>query len=319
MLIIYIIIFIVSCFLLFKSGAWTVKSLSRIAAFLGFSEFFVAFILMAVATSLPELFIGISSAVSRKPSLCLGNVLGANIINLTLVIFAVLLVLKKLPFKKEIVRHDLLAASIIGLAALILMADGWLSRPDGFILLLMFFAFLIDLYKKQQASKKFDSGNHKHNLLAKVKSFFKNFLFFVLSVSLLLVSAYGVTYTASEIARVLSIPLVLIGIVIVALGTTLPEMIFSLRVSKLKKSEMILGNVLGSVVVNSTLVLGLAALIWPIQILAPRSIMISAIFFVLTLIFFGIFSRTHFAISRREGIILLLIYLGFLVVQIIFA
>lgn len=143
MMILYFIIFIISCVLLFKSGTWTVKSLSKITAFLGLSEFFAAFVLVAVATSLPEFFVGLTSALARRPSLSLGNVLGANIINLTLVIFAALMVVKKITFKKELVRHDLLVTALVGGPSLILMVDGQLSRREGIILLLIYLAFLV--------------------------------------------------------------------------------------------------------------------------------------------------------------------------------
>ncbi|GAH91945.1 unnamed protein product, partial [marine sediment metagenome] len=82
----YISIFIGSCLLLISSGTWVVNSLIRIAKALGWKEFVVSFILMAFATSLPELFVGITSALNHKPALSFGNVIGSNIINLTLVV-----------------------------------------------------------------------------------------------------------------------------------------------------------------------------------------------------------------------------------------
>jgi len=137
MLWLYILIFIISCFLLVKSGTWLVTSLSRIAQTLKWNEFLVSFCLLALASSLPELFVGLSAAFHKLPQLSFGNIIGANILNLTLGIGITALLLKGgLKIESKIARKSCFYAAFFVSLPLLLILDGTLSRVDGIILLL---------------------------------------------------------------------------------------------------------------------------------------------------------------------------------------
>jgi len=309
----YVLIFIVSCFFLVVSGAWTVKALSRIARFLKWSEFMVAFVLMAFVSSLPELFIGISSAFHGMPEISFGNIIGANVINLTLAVGLAVLFLGGLDIERKTVRNYALFAVVAALLPLILILDGQLSRTDGLILLLAFAGYFFWLFsKRERFSRVYNNARHGF------KQFFKDILIFLVSVGLLLLSAELVINSAVVFAQALRVPAVIIGILLIGAGTALPEAYFSIRAALRGRKEMILGNLMGCVVATSLLVLGLVALLSPIKISDFSPYFIARLFLFVSAVFFLIFIRTNERITKKEALFLLLIYFAFVGSEILF-
>lgn len=264
MILIYIISFLVVCVLLAYSGASLVKSLNRMSIFLGLSGFSIAFVLMSFATSLPEFFVGITSALKGTPELSLGNLLGANIINLTLSMGLITFFARGVPVKGKYLFGNLLASLGVALLPFLLLFDQKLSRLDGGILLAAFLVYIITLLSRRKKTKEKEDE-------VGLKEFFKNLLFFFLGIGVLLFSAWVLVYFATKIATSLNLSLVFIGLIGVALGTSLPEFTFGLRAQRSEHKEMNLGNILGSIVVNVSLILGIVSLISPISIYPSRS------------------------------------------------
>lgn len=315
MIIFYIALFIISCFLLVFSGAWIVGALTRIARFLRWKEFIVAFILMAFATSVPELFIGITSAFSGISQLSFGDIVGANIIDLSLAIGLVVLFLGSLQLEKATTRRNSIIVAIVALLPLFLILDGDLSRIDGGVLLLAFIFYMTWLFDRKEMFTKVYNGVGPLRDLGAIKQFIKDLGFFAGSVLLLLLSAEGIIYSASFFAELIGVSLGIIGIFLVGAGTTLPEIYFSIKAGKAGQQSMILGNLMGSVVVNSTLILGLVALIYPIHIIDFSPYSIARVFLLISVIFFLLVARTHERISRKEGVVLVGIYVLFLITE----
>ena len=142
MILFYVLIFIVSCGLLFWSGSFLVGALMRMAKFLGWREFVVAFFVMAFAGSAPNLFVGISSALHKIPQLSFGEIVGGNVIDLTLAIALATLIAKGLPAKSRLVQGSSIFTIIIAILPILLILDGILSRGDGIILILVFFFYI---------------------------------------------------------------------------------------------------------------------------------------------------------------------------------
>lgn len=309
----YILLFIVSCFFLVRSGTWIVQALSRMARFLKWSEFMVAFILMAFVSSLPELFIGISSAIHQMPEISFGNIVGANIINLTLAVGLAVLCLGGLNVERKTVRSHAFFTAIAALLPLMLILDGQLSRIDGLILLLGFLIYLFWLFsKKERFSRVYDNAQHGF------KQFFKDIFIFSGSVVLLLLSAEMVIKSAVVFAEALNVPTVIIGILLIGAGTALPEAYFSIRAALKGRQEMILGNLMGCVTVTSLFVLGLVALMSPIKIIDFSPYFTARLFLLISVIFFLIFVRTNERITRKESLLLLLVYLAFVATELLF-
>ncbi|MBZ9578484.1 sodium:calcium antiporter [Patescibacteria group bacterium] len=317
-MILYIFIFIISCLILVRSGTWVVQALTKIAQFLKWREFIVTAVLMAFATSLPEIFIGISSALGKVPSLSFGTIIGSNIIALTLVIGIGTFLAKGLRFQGKVLQRSSFDASIITLLPLLLILDKRLSRIDGLILLSVFIFYFRQLLSQEERFTRILSNSFREDR-TEFKIFLKNLGIFFGGVFLLLLSAEGIVFSASRLASVLDILLVSIGTLFVALGTSLPEITFGIRSITMGYKEMIIGDVIGSVVINSTLVLGLVALICPFEVVDLSPYLIGITFTMITALFFTIFSRTHEIISRKEAVFLFLIYIVFLLFQILFA
>jgi len=310
----YITIFILSCIVLVWAGGRTVKSLSRISRILGWREFIVASLVMALGSSLPELFVAITASISKKPQLSVGNVLGSNIVALTLVIAIGTFLAGSLKFEKRIIQKSTVFASLYILLPLLLMMDRNLSRIDGVILIAALLLYVRELVIQQKRfSKPFNHLELSYS--QKIKTFLKEVGIFFASLFLLLLSSEGIVFSAASIASGSNITLIVIGILGIALGTSLPEITFAFRSIKMGYKEMILGDAMGSVVMNSGLILGLTALISPFEIQKFPLYLNGIIFSAIVAIFFYIFARTKNEITKKEALVLLFIYLLFFTIE----
>jgi len=316
MIFLYALIFIISCFLLVLSGKWLVNSLIRIAKFLGWKEFVVAFFTIAFGASLPNLFVGILSALNKIPQLSLGDVIGANIFDLTVTVaLAAFISRQGLSAPSRTVQGSSIFTISAALLPLILILDGNLSRIDGFLLILTFAFYVFWLFRKEERFKKVYNGVPE---IRGWKYFFEDLGLLIISVAFLILGAQGIVKSSSFFAQNLNLPLIFIGIFIVGIGDCLPETFFSIRAAKEGQDWMILGNLMGSVMITATLVLGTVALICPINFFDFSLLAIGRIFLVISAIFFLIFLRTGKKITRREALILFSIYILFLISQIFF-
>lgn len=312
----FIITFLFSCFLLIKSGTWVVRALSQIARALQWSEFLVTFCLMALATSLPELFIGLSSAFHQLPQLSFGNIIGANILNLTLGIALTVLLAGDLFLKSQAIKTDSILAAFFAFLPLFLMLDGEVSWVDGVILLLGFLFYFKKIFhqKKKFAQVFLDNFWQERE---KFKLFLKNLGKFFGGFLLLLLAAEGVVRSANFLALELNFPLIATGILFVSLGTALPELVFGVRAITLGHKKMVLGNFMGTVVINSTLILGLVSLISPLKILDFSPYLVGILFTFFVALSFSFFVQTGQKITKKEAWLLISIYLLFLFFQIL--
>jgi len=316
MLILYILTFIVSCLLLIKSGTWTVQSLTRIAKSLEWKEFILSFILMAFVTSLPEFFVGISSALHNRPELSFGNIIGSNIINLTLAIAIVVLLAKKLDCGTKLIQQNSIYTALIAFLPILLMLGDGISRIDGIILLLVLFFYVKFLFKEQAKYKEILVNKFKRDWTG-FKLFLKDLAMFFGGIALLLLSAEAVVWSILALSSSLNLPLVVVGSLIIALGTNLPEIVFGLKAITMGHKEIVLGALMGSVVANSTLVLGSTVLISPLHIIEYSPYIIGILFTIITCLFFAIFSRTEKKITEKEAIVLLVVYFLFIFSQLV--
>lgn len=313
MMILYIALFLISVFVLVKSGAAAVKKLVAISRYLKISEYVLAFILMALATSLPEFFVGISSALSKASILSLGNIIGSNIINLSLILGVVVIFAKGIKIESKIAKRDAWIVFFISILPLLLLVDKNLSQADGVILLIVFIWYLKHILKAKEAFRK--RMDHVTQTIERFRQFVKDLLIFVVAIAILLISSWGVVKTATLIAQGLELPLVLIGLILVAVGTSLPELIFGIKAVITKHEGMNLGNLIGSTVMNSTFILGITALIYPIRIENFNMILSSGLFMVFIILIVNFFIATKEKISWKEGTILIVLYILFLAIE----
>jgi len=310
----YILIFIGSCLLLVNAGTWLVKSLTRVSQTLKWSKFLISFFLTVFAASLPEFFVGLNSAFHKLPQLSFGNVIGANILNLTLGIAICVLLTGSLKLESRALRTDSIFAAFVIFLPLLLMLDGGVSRTDGIILLLAFFLYLRKILQKDERFSGTFIENFKKNY-RQFKLFLKDLAIFFGVIFLLILSAEGIVRTANIFTLEINLPLITTGIFLVALGTVLPELFFRLKAVSLENKEVVLENFMGSVVVNSTFVLGIVFLISPLKIVDFSPYLVGIFFTVFSALGFVIFSLTHREITRREAVGLIVICVLFFIIQ----
>ncbi len=302
------ILFVVGIALLVRTSGWLVSLLTWMARYLKMSEYAVAFILMAAATSIPELFVGINSALTGFPTLSFGNVLGANLLNVTIVL-GVAALFGAITLEDERITHGASFVFTLTFTPLIMLLDGVLSRIDGALLILIFFAYLRYLFVTSRIP------DHAINTVeptpAAVGEFVKKLFLFMGGVLLLLVASRIAVFAAEVLAVRFGIPAFLVGLIVISLGTTLPELTFGIRSALERKGGMSIGNAIGSVVFNLLFVLGVVAVIQPIHLegtKTPAFISLLAVTGISLLLY--IISRISGRISRLTGIFLILVYIA---------
>lgn len=299
-------LFICGFALLVAAAGWLVALLTWMARYLKLSEYTAAFILMAAATSIPELFVGINSALTGFPALSFGNVLGANLLDVTVVLGVAALFLP-IALEDERVTHGASFIFTLTFTPLIMLLDGVLSRIDGALLILMFFAYLRYLFVTSRIP------GHLVNTVEPTAATFSEFLrkmfLFIGGAILLLVASRIVVLAAAEAASRFGIPAFLVGLFVVSLGTTLPELTFGIRSALSHKGGMGFGNAVGSVVFNLLLILGVVAVIQPIVLQGARTpAFISLLAVTVISLLLYVTSRVSGRISRLAGFFLVAVY-----------
>lgn len=304
----YILIIIIASVVLVKGTHWVIKSLHYIAQYLHVPEFVVAFILAGLATSFPEFFVGIAAALNKTPILSLSNVFGSNIANLTLILGLTVILIKGLGTESRIINQNIIYTSLLIVYPILLASDGLVSRVDGAGLLVLFILYNAVLFFQSRDFTKTFAGARRKDLI-------KNILLFTGSIVLLLISSDIIVRASSYLAIEFNISLFLIGLFLIAIGTSLPELIFGIRAAAEKQRGMILGNILGSLTTNFTAVLGVTAIISPIIIGNLRLLMSSAVYLLIAYIVFIFFAKSKDRISWQEGFVLLFLYVSFVIVH----
>jgi cation:H+ antiporter len=301
-----VIIFIIGCIVLVKSAEYAIKSVSHLARWLRLTEFTTSFLVVAVVSSLPEIIISVISALKGNPSIGIGTLLGGNIADLTLILGLVTLAAHPVRVHSRIIKKDLYLGALCMLP-IILGLNGILSRLDGIILIAAGIIFMLILLKEREYfHKPFQDKDH----------YLKNGLVFLVSIAVMIVSAHFIVSSSETLAIGIGVPAILIGLVLVALGTTLPEFTFSLQSVRNGHSEMAIGDLWGTVIVDACLGVGLTALIAPIAI-NLYILSIIGIFTLFAVVFSLIFMRTDGILTKNEALTLIFFYLAFVVAQIL--
>jgi len=327
MILFYIFIFLASFVLLFWSGKLLVDTLIRVARFLQWREFVVAFFIMAIAGSLPNLFVGISSALHKIPQLSFGDIIGGNVVDLTIAIALAALIVKGLPVESRMVQTSSIFTIVIAILPLLLILDGVLGRGDGILLILAFAFYICWLFsKKERFTKVYDTNKPgteislvrgKIPVIREFKVFIKDLGKVILGIIFLLAAAEGIVKSAQFFAGSFNLPIALIGILIVGLGNALPETYFAIVSARSGQTWMVLGNLMGAIIIPATLVLGIVALIHPIEIVDFSPFAIGRLFLIISAIFFLWVVRSGQKITKKEALFLLGIYVLFVIVEIL--
>lgn len=312
-----IILVLLGFLLLIWSADLLVDNASVLADRLGVSAFLIGILIIGFGTSAPEMFVSAMAALEDKGNLALGNALGSNITNIGLVLGCAALI-KPLNIAKNTCIKDIPMIIITGLIAVSLIAfDAELSRIDGVILLSVLFAYLFWTSKNAASTDIIDFTDklHEHDLAKnahpKAKSTIAALALSILSIVLLVTASKMLVHGAIEIAVYLNINELLIGLTIVAIGTSLPELAAAVAAARKSKHDMIIGNIIGSNVFNTLGVLGITGTIQTTNIeLSAISRDFPMMFFLSILMLVFALSKSQF--SRPKGAILLISYLVYI-------
>lgn len=289
-----------------KSADLVVKTAVRLAHRFHISEFNMGFFILGLATTTPELFIGIQSVIDHEPQLSLGNLIGASIVLLTLIIGLNAVVSGEVQFIKSFSKKDMLLTSFVIIAPVFLLIDGVLSRYDGVMLVVLYVLFYLVMNKEQTFAE-----HIKYSLSAPHNHIIKSFFILFLGIAGLFISSKFMVDSVEIIANAYSLPLVIVGLLMLSIGTNLPELTVLFTTIKNGHKEVGVGDFLGSAVAN-TPVLGFVALLSPIQLDAPLKVFLSLGMLFLTLLTFNAYFSIDKKITRLEGISLVALYAFFI-------
>lgn len=300
-----ILAFIVGVIFLYKCSDILVDGTSKTAAQLGISSLIISVIVVAFGTSAPEFAISVGAAFQSHADISMGNIIGSCVANLLLVL-GVSAIIRPIKVKKTIIKREM--PIIIGVTIVLLLSSffGLLDTHrliGGAIFLVLFAVFIV--YFIQCAKKERNNDVEKY-VSGKT---LKNIIFIILGIAGVVVGALLLIESALSIADFFGIPEMIIALSMVAVGTSLPELVVSAMAAYKNESDIAVGNVIGSNVFNIFLILGASALLIPLN--AVNSIGNLLILMVVTLVMFPVLYTGH-VISRKEGVFLLVLYLFFI-------
>jgi len=308
MIIIWILIFLISLFFLVKSSDWFTESAEEIGFYLNLSPFIIGVTIVAIGTSLPELLSSLFAMFQKAPEIIIGNVIGSNITNIFLIIGIVAIFGKKIIIKHNLLNVDL--PFLIGSAFFlyITIIDKRFTLFESILAILFLITYLI--YTSKTEKLDIDVApeiKHKNSK----KKFIINVFILVVSGILLFISAKYTVTSIIKVAELLGIATGVLAMTIVALGTSLPELMVSISAIKRNNAEMAIGNVLGSNIFNILGVMGITGLFGTITIVT--SVLTFALPMLLIASFLFFFMTQDKELTRWEGVILLIFYIYFIV------
>lgn len=291
-----------------------VDSASSLARRFNIPNIVIGLTIVAFGTSAPELAVNVFSAASGNTVLALGNVIGSNIFNVA-VILGISATIYPLVVKSNTTWIEIPLAFLAGFLVLIMAYDAWsgkavstvISRTDGIILLLFFLIFLGYNYHLIR------KGDFTEEIQVKDMSPTKAVLLILAGLVLLLAGGRLIVFSAVKLATLWGMPERLIGLTIVSIGTSLPELATSVVAARKKNTDIAIGNIVGSNIFNIFLILGVTATILPIpfQPVALADLLVNMLLSLLLFVF--LFTGKGRRLERWEGLIFLIIYITYLV------
>jgi len=297
---IYVIELAAGILFLLKGSDIFIDGAAGVAKKLGVSEHVIGLTLVAFATSLPELAVSSIASFNNAEGIAIGNVIGSNVANICLVL-GIAAIIIRLKTTKETRRDAIFMTAVALLFLGIIAFDGVVDRYDAVIFIIIYALFIFYLYR-----------THKENLEIEVEkgSYVKDIILVILGAAGVMLGAHFLIESGVGIAGLLRISDLVIGLTMVALGTSLPELASSVAAALKKKHGIAVGNVIGSNIINILLVLGVAGFINPIR--AGDVMHFTMPFLLLVSVIAAIFVSRK--IGKKEGVFLLALYVLFVII-----
>ena len=302
-------LFIAGLLILVAGAEALIRGAVNLARLLGVSPFIIGLTLVGFGTSAPELVVNVSAALYDAPGLAMGNIVGSNIANIGLIL-GVAAVLSPLVTQARMLTREMPIMVAVSVLIWILVSDGQLSRIDAGILLAGF-AMTTWYYFRIGQEEPEAIQEELSELAPRKPSRWGNGLLAVLGLIGLIGGAHLMVESAKEIARLWQVPEVIIGLTIVAVGTSLPELASTVAAAYRKQADIAVGNVVGSNLFNILMILGVTGMVKPLDVDASLLRVDLPVMLGFAVAMFLMLLRTA-TIYRLEGIVLLLAYAGFI-------
>jgi len=304
-IIIWVFILILSLTILAKSSDKFTQSAERVGLFLRISPFVVGVTIVAVGTSLPELIASIVAVIQGNSEIVVATVIGSNITNVLLILGLSTLVAKKIKIQESFLRIDLMVFITSAFILSVIILNGTITIFESIILTICFIAYLNYIIKTKKPKKKIKPDIEKKPMSKKV------YITLFISLILLFISAKFTIDSIVNLSSLIGIGKEIIAATVLAIGTSLPELAVSMSAARKGKTEIAVGNILGSNIFNIFMVTGIAGLFGTLYI--PTNIIVTGSFFMILSTFLYYFSVKDKRINKWEGTFLLLLYILFVI------
>lgn len=317
-MLVHVLILVVAFIVLVWSADKFVLGASSLARNLGVSPMIIGLTIVAMGSSAPEMMVAAAASLQGNPDTAIGNAIGSNITNIALVL-GITILIKPLVVSSSTIKQELPFLLLLTVLSYWLLSDNFFSFSEGVALMLSFFGFLGFLLVKTIKQRKnpnitdpmiIEAGLELPELTSSAKSIF----WLILGIALLVFSAHFLVDSAVFIAKAYGISDLVIGLTIIAIGTSLPELAASVASILKKEDDLAMGNIVGSNIFNILAVLPFAGIIAPGEINPEASFRDAPIMIALTgLLFILCFSRKfgNFRLTRLKGALLLLCFIAY--------
>jgi len=347
------LLFAAGLVLLVKGSDYFIKSAASIAKRLGISEFIIGLTLVALGTSIPELASSVVASIKNASGIIIGNIVGSNIANIGLII-GVAATIAVIKTKKAMIWRDGLIMIFASVLFYLFMINGVVSKIEAGILLLLYVAYMAFLIEEQPEFEEYNFGhflryffrfryimtirskiisgfNYRKNRRKKPKitseqkrkeqelfkaALIKDFLVTIISGIAVVFGAKYLVEEAIFFANLFNVPETIIGLSLIAVGTSLPELFVSIAAARKGYGNIAIGNIIGSNIANIFLIIGVSGLIAPILII-KETLYYTAPFMIFMSILLLVFIRSYWTIRRIEGTIFLILYTMFMMLLLI--
>jgi cation:H+ antiporter len=250
------VIFIIAMAGLIFGADFIVQQSERIALRFNISEFVIGSTLIALGTSLPEMAASIAASINGKSEIAIANAVGSNIMNITLVLAVIFIIAKPFKSNRDFFAKDSIWALMPILVFILMSIDGVIGTFDAVLLIILMFAYLLFLFDdaKEEDVEEVDEA------LKKNFSWIKSVLLLIFGFLMVVIGSHFAVDSASNIAHAFGISEWVIGAILISFGTSLPELVVSVSAALKGKVEMAIGNIIGSNLANTTIVIGASAL-----------------------------------------------------------
>ena len=310
----FILAILVGFVLLIWSADRFVDGAAVSAKYAGMPSLLIGMIVVGFGTSAPEMLVSAMAAADGSPELALGNALGSNIVNIGLIL-GITALIAPIAVHSNIVKKELPLLLVVSVLFALLIVDGGLSRFDAGVLLLGFFSFMgWSIYSGLKSKNDSLATDVEQELNVQTMSLKAAIVWLVVGLVVLIISSRLLVWGAVSIAEIMGISDLIIGLTIVALGTSLPELAASIAAARKGEHDIAIGNVIGSNIFNILAVTGIAGMIAPADNLSPDLLSRDWLAMFSLSIFLLIFAYGHRGIgrvNRAEGIGLLLIFIAY--------